>query len=112
MTALAGIGQGGVFGADILHVASLGAAGQRLGRLELLADAHQAAGQGASHGQVGIGVGTGQAVFVTDAADKAQALQAIMKQQIGRSDFSFDQHVLEQTAVIAVELHRYSGKRH
>jgi hypothetical protein len=35
-----------------------------------------------------------------------------MKQQTGRDDFSFEQHVLNQTTVIAVELIRYSGKRH
>lgn len=57
-------------------------------------------------------IGTGQAVFLDDAAAKAEALQAIMKQQTGRDDFSFDQQILEQTAVIAVELRRYSGKRH
>lgn len=57
-------------------------------------------------------IGAGQAVFLDDAAAKAQALQAIMKQQTGRDDFSFDQHVLDQTVVIAVELSSYSGKRH
>ncbi|KAF5088300.1 pyridoxamine 5'-phosphate oxidase family protein [Acetobacterium wieringae] len=57
-------------------------------------------------------IGTGQAVFLDDAAAKAEALQTIMKQQTGRDDFCFDQHVLEQTSVIAVELRRYSGKRH
>lgn len=57
-------------------------------------------------------IGTGQAVFLDDAAAKGQALQAIMKQQTGRDDFSFDQHILDQTAVIAVELSSYSGKRH
>ncbi len=57
-------------------------------------------------------IGTGQVVFLDDAAAKAQALQAIMKQQTGRDDFSFEQHLLDQTVVIAVELIRYSGKRH
>jgi nitroimidazol reductase NimA-like FMN-containing flavoprotein (pyridoxamine 5'-phosphate oxidase superfamily) len=56
-------------------------------------------------------IGIGQAVFIDDAAAKGQALQAIMKQQTGRNDFSFDQHVLDQTTVIAVELSSYSGKR-
>jgi hypothetical protein len=35
-----------------------------------------------------------------------------MKQQTGRDDFSFDQHILDHAAVIAVELSSYSGKRH
>ena len=57
-------------------------------------------------------IGTGQAVFVDDAVAKAKALQTIMKQQTGRDDFHFDQQVFDQTAVIAVELSTYSGKRH
>ncbi len=57
-------------------------------------------------------IGTGQAVFLDDATVKADALQAIMKQQTGRDDFYFDQHILDQTAVIAVKLNHYSGKRH
>jgi hypothetical protein len=57
-------------------------------------------------------IGTGRAVFLDDEEAKISALNCIMKQQTGRDDCSFDSCVVDQTALIAVELSSYAAKRH
>jgi nitroimidazol reductase NimA-like FMN-containing flavoprotein (pyridoxamine 5'-phosphate oxidase superfamily) len=57
-------------------------------------------------------IGEGPAVFIEDPASKINGLKIIMKHQTGRDDFSFDQHVVDQTTLIVVELTSYSAKRH
>jgi len=57
-------------------------------------------------------IGEGQAVILTDEAEKIKALNHIMKHQTGRDDFSFEQRIVAMTTVIAVALQQYSVKRH
>ena len=57
-------------------------------------------------------IGEGQAVIITDVAEKIIALNHIMKHQSGRDDFSFEQRILAMTTVIAVTVLKYSVKRH
>lgn len=57
-------------------------------------------------------IGEGQAVIITDAAEKLKALSCIMKHQTGQDDFSFDGRVVTMTTLIAVKLQHYSAKRH
>lgn len=57
-------------------------------------------------------VGSGRAVFLEDTESKINALNIIMKHQTGRDNFSYDQRVVDQTTLMAVELNSYSGKKH
>ncbi|MBU4440225.1 MAG: pyridoxamine 5'-phosphate oxidase family protein [Acetobacterium sp.] len=57
-------------------------------------------------------IGEGRAIFIETNEAKLSAFNSIMKHQTGRDDFSFDQRVVNQTTVIAVELSSFSGKRH
>lgn len=57
-------------------------------------------------------IGEGQAVFLENTESKINALNAIMKHQTGRDDFSYDLRVLDKTLIIAIELSHYTGKRH
>ncbi len=57
-------------------------------------------------------IGEGQAVILENAEAKIDALNAIMKHQTGRDDFSYDLRVLDKTLIIAIELNHYTGKRH
>lgn len=57
-------------------------------------------------------IGDGQALILTDGAEKMTALNQIMKHQTGQDDFSFEPRIVAMTTVIAVTLQQYTVKRH
>lgn len=57
-------------------------------------------------------VGEGEIIELTDAKEKAQALQVIMKQISGRGDWEFPDNVLAKTCVFRLEVKELSAREH
>lgn len=57
-------------------------------------------------------MGTGKAIFVTSANDKAYGLTKIMEHYTQESQWSFEPKVLDRTAVIKLEVSECSCKEH
>lgn len=56
-------------------------------------------------------IGNGTAEFLEEPAQKAAALEAILRHQTGRS-FAFREAMTQNVAVFRVVAHEFSGKRH
>ena len=55
-------------------------------------------------------IGTGRLTLIEDRAAKTAALTAVMKQNTGRTEWSFDEKMLEATAVFMLEADKLSCK--
>lgn len=56
-------------------------------------------------------VGTGRAIFVEDPEEKRKAMNVIMAQAFGKSDFKYSEEGLRDMAIIRVDIESITGKK-
>jgi len=54
--------------------------------------------------------GTGSVSIVTDDAERISGLQCLMRQATGKADWSFDEAVMQKTAVFRIDVQTFSCK--
>ena len=57
-------------------------------------------------------IGNGEVQFVDDFAEKAHALEVVMKHQTGKTQWQFDEKWVNAVCVIKIELTDYTVKQH